>query len=285
MSKRLRGYEWFELRDRVLKRDQENCKNCGTEGNLVVHHVVPVATRGTNRLGNLITLCRRCHRAAHGQRFGLDTARMSSSSSRKIFTVDEIATVCNSLYHPLQLAVVVTLAKTGMGVGELCNLTLSDIDIDADVDGLDTATISEFEGAGLRIRYGGSIDFNNRRERKQDTLVPVDAELETALRRWLLIQPDSPSDALFLETRKWGSRLKPATVRYIFETTAREHGLYSRGSELANLTPIAMRYFFEERFRGNPDYREYILGRRSGSTVDFLQLERDYRESIFTLRQ
>lgn len=282
MGSRRRGYDWFKIRDQVLDRDGRQCKNCGAKRNLVVHHVVPITSRGTNDLGNLLTLCRQCHRAAHDQRFGTDRTFSNSSPSRKIFTVDEIATVCGSIAHPLQLAVVVTLAKTGIGVGEVCNLSMNDVDIEE----IDSQNFSEFDGPGLRIRYGGDTAFNNRRERTQKTLIPIDSELETVLRRWLLIRPDSLDNALFVETNKrWGRRIKPASVRYIFEKAASEHGLSSQDEQTENLTPVAMRYFFEERFRGEPHHREYILGRRRESNVDFTALEQDYRESVFQLLQ
>lgn len=280
MGRRYRGYDWFKIRDQVIERDGRQCKNCGAERNLVVHHVVPISTRGTNELGNLLTLCRQCHRAAHDERFGTDRSRSSSSASRKIFTVDEIATVCGSITHPLRLAIVVTLAKTGIGVGEVCNLSLKDIDI----DGIDTGSFPEFDGPGLRVRYGGDIEFNNRRERTQETLIPIDNELEEVLRRWLLIRPDSLDNALFVETNsRWGRRIKPDSVRYIFEKAASEHGLSTRNSQTEKLTPVAVRYFFEERFRGEPHHREYILGRRCGTDIDFTALEQDYRKSVFRL--
>lgn len=42
------------------------CANCGSTDNIEYHHIVPVALGGTNRLTNIVPLCSRCHKAAHG---------------------------------------------------------------------------------------------------------------------------------------------------------------------------------------------------------------------------
>lgn len=279
MGERLRGNEWFKIRDRVLNRDGRECVNCGAESNLVVHHIVPISERGTNRMRNLITLCRECHRSVHNHRSRDTDTSGTRSVDRSIFTVDEIATILHSVTHPLRTAVILTIAKTGIGVGELCNLNVGDIDLKSGFSELET----ELAGPGVRIRYGGDIPYNNRRERCQTTLVPIDDELERALKRWLAIRPDHPeNESLFAKTREeWGTRIDPSTFRYIFETVGRAHGLYSKGSEMENFTPIALRYFFEERFPGKPKHRAYILGRRTDSAIDLPAFERDYRESIF----
>lgn len=69
MSKRY-DTSWGTLRQAVLVRDQHQCKNClGTrEGELTLDtdHIVPRGAGGSDRLSNLNTLCRRCHKAKHG---------------------------------------------------------------------------------------------------------------------------------------------------------------------------------------------------------------------------
>lgn len=279
MGERLRGNEWFKIRDQVLNRDGRECANCGAGSNLVVHHIVPISDRGTNRMSNLTTLCRECHRSAHGHRSEGTSTSPIGSGDRSIFTVDEIATILRSVSHPLHTAVILTVAKTGLGIGELCNLNLDDIDLNDNHRDLET----KFEGPSVRIRYGGGVQYNNRRERSQTTIVPIDTELERALKRWLAIRPDHPeNESFFSKTRDgWGTRIEPSNVRYLFEKIGQEHDCYAKDSELENFTPVALRYFFEERFPGQPKHREYILGRKPESEIDFLSLERDYRESIF----
>ncbi|WP_241432735.1 tyrosine-type recombinase/integrase [Natrinema pellirubrum] len=178
------------------------------------------------------------------------------------------------------MAVVATISKTGIGIGELCNVDMGDIDFASD-----SGITTPFAGPGIRVRYGGDIPYNNRRERSHETVVPIDTELEVLLRRWIAIRPDpDQTDALFLETKgNWGNRIQPSTVRYIFEKIGRENGCYSQNDQLENFTPVALRYFFEERFQGRPQHRDYILGRLDRSEIDLSTLENDYRASIFRL--
>jgi predicted phage replisome organizer len=51
----------------VLKRDNYCCKNCGSEENIVVHHLINYDPNNDecNKLYNLITLCRICHQKLH----------------------------------------------------------------------------------------------------------------------------------------------------------------------------------------------------------------------------
>lgn len=62
------GPNWYFQRDKRLKRDKY-CQRCGTNEDLVVHHIVPFREFGregykeANKLSNLITLCRSCHRS------------------------------------------------------------------------------------------------------------------------------------------------------------------------------------------------------------------------------
>lgn len=64
--------DWNALRKAVRIRD-ERCMNCrrspaATEGlPFDTHHVVPLGWGGSNRMSNLILLCRDCHEAAHGR--------------------------------------------------------------------------------------------------------------------------------------------------------------------------------------------------------------------------
>lgn len=73
-----RGPNWKKQRRKVLRRDGFKCQRCGKKGNssliLDVHHIIPYRIfegdyKKANRLSNLITLCRRCHRLVeyHGE--------------------------------------------------------------------------------------------------------------------------------------------------------------------------------------------------------------------------
>jgi hypothetical protein len=58
------------VRRQVLDRDGHRCTTDGCTATrfLEVHHLVPRADGGSNRPENLVTLCHRCHRAAHEHR-------------------------------------------------------------------------------------------------------------------------------------------------------------------------------------------------------------------------
>lgn len=54
--------EWLNIRTRVLKRDCYKCVNCGKTGSeLHIHHIIPKARGGSNKLSNLVSLCKTCH--------------------------------------------------------------------------------------------------------------------------------------------------------------------------------------------------------------------------------
>jgi hypothetical protein len=61
------------LRRKVLERDGHQCTapGCGNRRHLSLHHIVPVASGGSDRAGNLTTVCSRCHRALHWSRLSL----------------------------------------------------------------------------------------------------------------------------------------------------------------------------------------------------------------------
>ena len=53
-------------RREVYRRDGWRCALCDDTRRLQIHHVVPRAAGGSDFPDNLITLCYRCHAAAHG---------------------------------------------------------------------------------------------------------------------------------------------------------------------------------------------------------------------------
>jgi len=63
------GENWFEIREKVLERDNYTCQRCGKEedecSSLQVHHETPVkefdSPEKANKLENLATYCGNCH--------------------------------------------------------------------------------------------------------------------------------------------------------------------------------------------------------------------------------
>lgn len=56
------------IRKAVILRDECKCKECGKSNcRLEVHHIKPRRLNGSNTLGNLITLCEKCHQKTEGK--------------------------------------------------------------------------------------------------------------------------------------------------------------------------------------------------------------------------
>lgn len=281
-SERLRGHDWFEIRDRVLDRDEHTCRNCGSSSNLVVHHIVPIEATGTNHLRNLATLCRECHRHAHNERTRDSGGDQSADASRYLLAMDELQQILQRVTHPLERAVIMTLIKTGIGVGELCNVELHDLQLPSlSLEAIPDDTLEQIPL--LRIRYGGELPYNNRRERKGATYVPIDDELAHVLKKWLAVRPDPCNDKpLFISTRRqWGRRISPQMIRNALESHGKALNLYAANSQMENLTPYSLRYFFEERFAGQPIVRDYLLGRRLDVSWSLEEIADHYEQHIF----
>lgn len=67
MSGRNYPADWDDRRGRVLEQHLNRCVNCHRmDSSLHVHHIVPVGQGGSHRVSNLVPLCPKCHKAAHG---------------------------------------------------------------------------------------------------------------------------------------------------------------------------------------------------------------------------
>jgi len=53
------------VRERVLDRDDGQCRRCGADTALEIHHIRPVSHGGEDRPDNLAALCAACHERAH----------------------------------------------------------------------------------------------------------------------------------------------------------------------------------------------------------------------------
>lgn len=59
----LRGKGWNTIRTQVIRRDDYTCQQCGSKEELEVHHIVTYRNKKNfNKLTNLVTLCRECHK-------------------------------------------------------------------------------------------------------------------------------------------------------------------------------------------------------------------------------
>jgi integrase len=204
---------------------------------------------------------------------------------RRDLTLDQMRSFVEDLRHPLDRAVVVTLLKTGMRVGELCNLDCRDLAMDHPAaeeftlgsrPQLDNRTDTLYVDSSPERgdTYNGE-ERSASNKRKRDTLVPVDEELKHVIVRWLAIRPDTPSPAqpLFVNTReRWGHRLRPKDVRYAVENHAREFGWYRTGGGVTeNVTPHYFRHFFTTHLRdrtGDRGVVKYLRGDVADDVID-----------------
>lgn len=62
-TKRIRGAQWQNIKQRVMIRDGFSCQLCGrTGGSLQVDHIIPLEQGGSNNDSNLQVLCVDCHK-------------------------------------------------------------------------------------------------------------------------------------------------------------------------------------------------------------------------------
>lgn len=55
---------WWDIRKKVLERDNYKCVYCGNSAE-EVHHLIPLSRGGTTTMSNLISLCKSCHDKQH----------------------------------------------------------------------------------------------------------------------------------------------------------------------------------------------------------------------------
>ena len=211
---------------------------------------------------------------------------ISTDPTRREISIADMRRLVSRITHPLEQAVVLTLLKTGLRVGECCNLDLRDCNLNAPADrkAYEYTHRPQLDGRPSSIFVSNDIDqgqeVNGERrtasnKRKRVTVIPVDEELEETLVTWLMIRPDTPSPAepLFIDTgRKWGHRLKPSQVRTFVQRHADAMGWYHVGSGAEeNVTPHYFRHFFTTYLRdrtGDRGIVKYLRGDVAQDVID-----------------
>jgi integrase len=235
---------------------------------------------------------------------------IDSNPSRREIQLSEMRGFLRDVTHPLDHAVILTLLKTGIRVGELCNLDLRDIALGDEtpltaVSNAQTSSRPQLDGRGPSLYVAsepqaGDVIAGEERsasnKRKRSTVIPVDDELETALGRWLAIRPEtrSPADPLFLSTSgSWGERLTPDMVHHLVERHASEVGWHrAGGSAEENVTPHYFRHFFTTYLRdrtGDRGIVKYLRGDVGGDIIDTYthnwgdRVRETYEQHIYSL--
>jgi site-specific recombinase XerD len=203
--------------------------------------------------------------------------------ARREISVPEMRAFLADITHPLDCAVVCTFLKTGVRVGELCNLDLRDLQIEG-VECFDVTPRVQLENrdASLYVpteptqgqEYNGE-ERTAANKRRRATIVPIDEELTGVMRRWLAIRPDtaSPAEPLFCSTAgDWGQRLTTDAVRNIVRRHARRNGWYRQGGgPTENVTPHYFRHFFTTHLRdrtGDRGIVKYLRGDVAEDIID-----------------
>lgn len=209
---------------------------------------------------------------------------IDSNPSRRDLSVPQMRTFLSTITHPLDRAVFLTLLKTGMRVGELCNLDLRDVSVDQ-IQAFHPITVRpqlDHKPDSIFISADPSVDKVTNGEqrsasnkRKRDTIIPVDQELRMALLRWVAIRPDPVSAAqpLFTSTaNSWGERLTPHMVHHMVERHASENDWHRTGGGASeNVTPHYFRHFFTTHLRdrtGDRGIVKYLRGDVADDIID-----------------
>ena len=230
---------------------------------------------------------------------------IDTNPTRREISVEGMCQFVAGIDHPLERAVVVTLLKTGMRVGECCNLDLRDLNLEIDRLEQELTPRVELEGRPRSLYVdanavrGATVNGDVRtasNKRRRSTIVPIDDELERVILEWLAIRPDpvSPAEPLFLDTgQSWGERLQPSDVRYVVERHARRHGWYRTGGGAAeNVTPHYFRHFFTTHLRdrtGDRGVVKYLRGDVATDVIDTYthnwgdQVRTVYERNIYSL--
>ncbi|MCL9813923.1 tyrosine-type recombinase/integrase [Natranaeroarchaeum aerophilus] len=230
---------------------------------------------------------------------------IDTDPARREISLEEMQGFVQGITHPLDRAIIVTLLKTGLRVGELCNLDVRDVniatdDLAAEMDArpqlsgqMNTIYVSPEPSRGERLN-GEERTASNKRKRQ--TVVPVDEELESVLVEWLAIRPDPVSDAdpLFVSTGdSWGHRLSTDMAHTIVTEHAEVRGWYRSGGGAAeNVTPHYFRHFFTTHLRSETGDRgivKYLRGDVAEDVIDTYthnwgdRVRETYEASIYSL--
>jgi integrase len=207
---------------------------------------------------------------------------INTDPPRRDVSVDEMRSFLTGVGHPLHRAVIVTLLKTGIRAGELCNLDVRDLHLVNHVPDVDPRAAIDTRPGSLYIdstpTRGASYNGEERtasNKRQRATTIPVDPELERVLRAWLAVRPDPTSTAapLFLNTgQRWGRRLRTDAVHRIVTENAQTYGWYEQGGgPETNVTPHYFRHFFTTHLRGRTGDRgvvKYLRGDVAQDVID-----------------
>ncbi|MDL5360765.1 tyrosine-type recombinase/integrase [Halalkalicoccus sp. NIPERK01] len=204
--------------------------------------------------------------------------------TRREIPLERMREFVDGVGHPLDRALIVTLLKTGIRAGELCNLDLRDLNLDFESLGIDPDPRPQLHGKPDSLYVApdparGAVVNGERRaasnKRRRPTVIPVDDELARVLEAWLAVRPDtrSAADPLFVSTSgKWGARLTTHMLHHTVEKHARRVDWHRTGGGAEeNVTPHYFRHFFTTYLRNATGERgvvKYLRGDVADDVID-----------------
>ena len=110
-----------------------NCINCGSNENIHLHHVVPLALGGNDVSSNKVPLCGKCHALVHGfkdrgvhwkelQRIGIEKAKQEGKFKGRTQCKYKPEN-CDILYNQL-----INKEITKVQLAKLCNISRPTLD-------------------------------------------------------------------------------------------------------------------------------------------------------------
>lgn len=218
--------------------------------------------------------------------FGEETEKF-----KREISIPEMREFIQQLNHPLVLAVIMLLVKTGIRAGELCNIDLRDVHLDDGrvkhlfpplrpeiQDRPDSIYIERHaEMQAGQMANGEVRETSNKR--KRSTIIPIDDELKEVLVLWMALRPESNAPGKpFLnrvtphKSAGVGDRLSTDPVYEIVRDAAEEWGWWdAENTPGMNVTSHYFRHFFTTYIRertGDSVFVQFIRGDTGNAAID-----------------
>lgn len=212
-------------------------------------------------------------------------------------TLEDLRSVISGITHIRDLAIVVLQLKLGLRATEVCNIKLSEVQIqNSDVldhyDGMGSA--SGLQGRTNVLYIPHDRDGNKSRRPR---LLPLDDELRSVLVRYLLIRPDNGEPWLFL-SKNGQKQLRKNNINEVWKTYF--HPEYAETEDHRAITSHFGRHYFTTYWRVKEDLNQELVKYLRGDTVGgsrlsdqgairhylhtyYEDVEEVYRERIFKL--
>jgi integrase/recombinase XerD len=174
----------------------------------------------------------------------------SDSEIRKLIGVEDASRLVNSILDSRDKCILVLLFKTGMRVGELTSLDVTDVDLDK-----------------------GEVTLKLKKKRSNRVLF-LDNEAIAVLQRWLAARKNrkgAEDQALFIS--KIGTRITRRSIEELIEKHAERVGLHNPGADRLEerFTPHCCRHWFVThllRAGMSRDFVKELRGDARGEAID-----------------